>query len=124
MRRRFGVAGQSYRDLIAWQRAMDLVASIYAASRGWPESERFGLVNQVRRAVVSVPSNIAEGQRRGSAGDFARFVAMARGSLAETETQLMIARRLGYQDEATIATLLHEADEVGRLVGGLLRSLR
>src|SRR6185369_4825205 len=91
---------QNYRDLIAWQKAMDLVELVYAATTGFPTDERFGLTSQVRRAVVSIPSNIAEGQARRSQSEFLHFLSIAHGSLREVETQLLIATRLRYLDPA------------------------
>jgi four helix bundle protein len=114
---------QNYRDLIAWQKAMDLVTSVYAATTQFPPDERFGLMSQVRRAAVSVPSNIAEGQGRRTRGEFVQFLSVAHGSLREVETQLQIAMRLGYLDEARGESELVVSEEVGRLIGGLSRSL-
>ncbi len=87
---------KTYRDLIAWQRAMDFVEAVYAASFGFPKEEAFGLTSQVRRAAVAVPSNLAEGFGRRSRTDYARFILMALGSLFEVQTQLEIAGRLKY----------------------------
>ena len=114
---------QNYRDLIAWQKAMDLVEAVYAATASFPSDERFGLTSQVRRAVVSVPSNIAEGQGRRSRNEFVHFLSVAHGSLREVETQLLIAMRLHYLDEGTGESVLAVSDEVGRLISGLARSL-
>jgi four helix bundle protein len=88
--------GLSYRDLIAWQRAMDLVEAIYKATRRFPKDELYGLTSQLRRAAVSVPSNIAEGQGRLTSGEFKQFLGHARGSLLETEAQILLAGRLQY----------------------------
>ena len=118
------VSGRNYQDLIAWQRAMDLVEEVYRVTKAWPRDEAYGLTNQVRRAAVSIPSNIAEGQGRNSPAEFARFLSIAHGSLGEVETQLLIASRLAYPDTQTISTTLDRTTEVGRLVQGLLRSLR
>jgi four helix bundle protein len=87
--------GESYRDLIAWQKAMDLVTAIYRVTGSFPREELYGLTSQLRRAAVSVPSNIAEGQARFSRKEFHHFLSQARGSLVEIETQLMIAENLG-----------------------------
>jgi four helix bundle protein len=110
---------RGHRDLIAWQKAMELVTNIYRASRGFPKDELYGLTSQLRRSAVSVPSNLAEGQGRTSRPDFHRFVAQARGSLLEVETQLEIARNLGYLSQSAAAALLSEASEVGRIINGL-----
>lgn len=88
--------GQSYRDLLAWQKAMQLVVEVYRATRGFPRDELYGLTSQLRRAAVSVPSNIAEGQARFSAREFHHFLSHSRGSLVEVETQVLIAQSLGY----------------------------
>jgi four helix bundle protein len=114
---------RSYRDLAAWQRAMDLVEGVYAVTRRWPREETYGLTNQVRRAVVSVPANIAEGQGRRNPREFNRFLKIATGSLFEVETHLLIARRLGYLDAAAVRPLLALSDETGRIISGLINSL-
>src|SRR5262249_25286312 len=111
-----------YSDLIAWQKAMDLVVRVYKATEEFPARERFGLTNQLRRAVVSVPSNIAEGQGRHATRDFLRCLSIAYGSLQEVETQLVIARRLGYLEEEFRAGLFDLTGEVGRLINGLMNS--
>jgi len=87
---------RGYKDLIVWQKAMRLVKEIYLLTRGFPGDERFGLVSQMRRAAVSIPSNIAAGQARHTTGEFIQFVSHAEGSVAELDTQLMIAVDLGY----------------------------
>src|SRR6266567_3055655 len=88
-----------YRDLIVWQDSMDLVVAIYRTTATFPKDERYSLVNQLRRAAVSVPSNIAEGQGRSRTGDYLRHLSVAVGSLSELETQILIARRLEYITE-------------------------
>lgn len=115
---------RNYSDLIAWQKAMDLVELVYAFTKGFPKEEQYGLTNQVRRAVVSIPSNIAEGQGRRSTNEFLRFLSIAYGSLREVETQALIAARLGYLQEADTQNLIELASEVGRLINGLINSLR
>jgi four helix bundle protein len=102
---------------------MDLVVAVYKASDRWPHSELFGLTNQVRRASVSIPSNIAEGQGRGSVNEFQHFLSIARGSLCELETQIMIAQRLGYIAKDEEVDLLRLADEIGRVLRGLSKSV-
>jgi four helix bundle protein len=116
--------GQSYRDLIAWQKAMKLVTEIYAATHHFPSEERFGITNQLRRAAVSVPSNIAEGQARFSQKEFHHFLCQARGSLVEIETQLMIARDLKYIDPGKMEALLALTDELGKILNGLIASIK
>ena len=117
-------AVRSYKDLVAWQKSMDLVAAVYRASQGFPKEEIFGLVSQIRRSAVSVPSNIAEGHARTSRKEFQYFLSNARGSLAELETQLTIAHQLAYIDETGINQLLDRLGEVGRILNGLLAALK
>ena len=112
-----------YQQLIAWQKAMDFVVGVYELSRAFPREELYGLTNQVRRAAVSVPSNIAEGQGRGIGQAFIHHLRIANGSLQEAETQILVAQRLRYVDDAAVAALLDQAAEVGRLICGLVRSL-
>jgi four helix bundle protein len=114
---------RNYRELIVWGKAMDLAVAIYRSTDTFPSSERFGLTNQLRRAAVSVPSNIAEGQGRASTRDFLHFLSIARGSLQEVQTQIELARRLEYLDEAACLRLLNDSEEVVRLINGLCRSL-
>ena len=111
---------QGHRDLIAWQKAMQLVIDVYRVTRSFPKDEVYGLTSQLRRAAVSVPSNLAEGHGRTSRREFHRFAGQARGSLVEVETQLEIARNLDYLSEEVAADLLMKASEVGRLLNGLL----
>jgi four helix bundle protein len=112
-----------YRDLIAWQKGIDLVVAVYEATQEFPQREIYALTSQVRRAVVSVPSNIAEGQGRGTPNEFVRGLRIAHGSLLESETQLIIARRLRYLEDAQTEGLLTRTAEVGRLVNGLINSI-
>jgi four helix bundle protein len=114
---------RSYQELIGWQKSMALVGGIYRCTQSFPKEEIYGLTSQHRRAAVSIPSNIAEGQDRLSRGEFTQFLGHARGSVFEVETLLLIARDLGYlTDEATQA-LLKRVKEVGRILSGLLTSL-
>ena len=115
---------KSYRDLTAWRRAMDLAVSVYEMTREFPENERYGLTNQLRRAAVSIPSNVAEGQGRSTSRDFLHFLSVAYGSLQEVETQLILAQRLGFASEQKIDSILAQCGEVGRLTNGLRRSLK
>jgi four helix bundle protein len=116
------MASRNYRDLIAWQRAMDLVELTYRETAGFPAGEKFALVVQMRRAAVSVPSNIAEGQGRGGNPEFVRFLRIAHGSLRELETQALIAGRLKFSSDAAVVRFLEMSGEVGRLINGLIRS--
>ena len=113
----------SYRDLHVWQRALDWAEAIYTATTRWPRDERFGLISQIRRSAVSVASNIAEGAARRTTGEFIQFVGVARGSLAEAETQLLLAQRLGYVPGADALVLLATADEISRMLAALSASL-
>jgi four helix bundle protein len=117
------MAVKNYKDLIAWQRAMDLVEEVYQATDCFPQREVFGLTNQTRRAAVSVPCNIAEGQGRATVRDFLHFLAVAKGSLQELETQVLIADRLRYLNESSLTALLNRTSEVIRILNGLRASL-
>ena len=114
----------SYRDLIAWQEAMELTHSVYEVTSHFPEAEKFGLTSQMRRGVVSVASNIAEGQGRNSKGEFIQFLGHARGSLQEAETQLLVAERRKFAPSDQVAVLMKQCDKVRRLLNGLINSLR
>ena len=112
---------RSYEDLLVWQKSMLLAKKVYLAQRGLPKAELYGLGDQIRRAVVSIPSNIAEGFGRGSDAEFNRFLAIARGSLFEVKTQLQLAEALGYLH--VDAEMLSLIEEVGKLINGLSRKL-
>lgn len=118
------MGGKNYRDLLAWQKSMDLVDQVYRVTRQFPAEEKFGLTNQLRRAAVSIPSNIAEGQGRRSSAEMARFLLIAHGSLREVETQITIAARQTYLSTQEEANLLNLAGEVGRLIQGLVNRFR
>ena len=121
-----GVSGsetRSHWDLKVWQIGLDVTEALYRLAADWPKHEQFGLVSQVRRAAVSVPANIAEGAGRRTSGEFIQFVGIARGSLAELETLLTIARRLGYIEEPPYHAIMADIFELGRMATGLLRSL-
>lgn len=115
------MAVQSYRQLIAWQKAMDLVKVAYDLTKKFPKEETYGLTAQIRR--VSIPSNIAEGQGRNSTKEFLRHLSIGYGSLMESETQCLVAEMQGYITSAEKVALLEQAAEVGRLVNGLSNSL-
>ncbi len=115
---------KNYQELIAWQKAMDLVEEIYEVSKSVPRDELYGLTSQIRRAGVSVPSNIAEGQGRRTTPDFLRHLSIAYGSLREVETQILIAGRLRYVDATTVERVIRGTSEVGRVLNGLMSSLR
>jgi four helix bundle protein len=113
----------SYRELIVWQKSVDLVTEIYSATSKLPREGVFGLTSQLRRCAVSVPSNIAEGQGRATKGEFIQFLSHARGSLFELETQLHIADKLEYLALEHTQSLESRAEEVARILNGLLSSL-
>lgn len=117
------MAVKSYKDLIAWQKAIELVVIVYRLSARFPKDENYGLRQQLRRAAVSIPSNIAEGQCRSTTKDFLHFLAVAHGSLAEVETQVIIARRLDYFQQQEMDELIPQINEVGRILSGLRNSL-
>ena len=114
----------NHEDLVVWQRGMDLVVAVYTITKQFPNEERFGLTNQIRRAVASVPANIAEGHGRFSRPDYLRFLAIARGSLMEVRIFLRIAERLHFIEVEQLNPVFLLADDTGRLLNGLIRSLR
>jgi four helix bundle protein len=114
---------KNYQELIVWQKAMDLVVEVYTISKAFPREEVYGLTSQLRRAAVSVPSNIAEGQGRRTTADFLHYLSISYGSLREVETQTLIAKRLGYLNDRRCQEVLNLAAEVGRLLNGLMTSL-
>ena len=114
----------SFRDLKVWQRAMDLVEAIYTATRDFPSDERFGLTAQIRRAIISVPSNIGEGARRKRQKAFLYHLDVALGSQAEVEVQIEIARRLRFISAEDYARLQPRIEEVGKMLNGLINSLQ
>jgi four helix bundle protein len=116
--------GESYRDLRVWQRAMELVFGVYNVTRSFPKDELYGLVSQMRRAAVSVPSNIAEGKGRLTDRDRAHFYSQARGSLLELETQILIAQRLEYVFEARAKSLIETSAELSRKLNALIVRIR
>ena len=113
----------SYRDLRVWQKAMALVRAVYGLTARWHASERFGLTAQVRRAAVSIPSNIAEGHGRRSQKEFAKFLNISHGSLMEVETQLLIAADLEYINKVDLNRCLTGTREIGRMIFGVLNSI-
>jgi four helix bundle protein len=117
------MASRNYTDLIAWQKAMNLTVSVYQATNVMPREEQFGLTSQMRRAAVSIPSNIAEGQGRGSDPAFLNHLSIAHGSLRELETQLMLSERLEFLSASAVRNVLEEASEVGRVINGLANSI-
>ncbi len=118
------MSGQSYRDLVVWQKSMRLVTDIYKMTDNFPKAEVFGLTSQLKRAVVSVSSNIAEGQGRDSIKEFIRHLSIAYGSLMEAETQVQIAANLSYINQMEADKSFQQTAEIGRMMNGLTRSLR
>lgn len=114
---------KSYRDLKVWQKGVDLTVFVYELSKNFPKEEMYGLTSQVRRAAVSVPSNIAEGAERFSIRDYIRFLRTAKGSLSELETQLYIAVRLNYLTTESFFQFNQQSSEIGRMINGLITSL-
>lgn len=115
--------GYGYRELVVWQKGIELVKRIYALTQSFPSEERFGLVSQMRRAAVSVPSNIAEGQARHTTREFIQFVSHAEGSLAELDTQVRLGMELGYCTDGESAEISPMIEEMQRMLNGLRRNL-
>jgi four helix bundle protein len=113
----------SFRDLVVWQRAMQLTVATYRLSQSFPREEIYGLASQIRRSAVSIPSNIAEGQARLTTGEFRQSLGIARGSNSELQTQLELARTLGYSDNKTIEEAESLPNEVGKMIDAILFSL-
>jgi four helix bundle protein len=116
--------GQHFKDLVVWRKAMEMVTEVYKLTDSFPKREVYSLTDQIRRAAVSVPSNIAEGQAHHNNREFVHFLRHSSGSLAELETQLHIAERLGYADATSIEQILQRVNEVGRVLNGLIGSIR
>jgi four helix bundle protein len=116
--------GQSFKDLVVWQKAIDLTVDVYKLTAKFPDAERFGLTNQMRRASVSVSSNISEGYGRATKGEYVQFLGHARGSCSELETQLVIAKRLGFGSPGNLESADSLCNEVGRMLGELMKSIR
>jgi four helix bundle protein len=114
---------RSHRDLIVWQKAMDLVVDVYHTTKLYPRDETYGLTSQTRRAATSIPANIAEGQGRRLSGEYLQFLGNARGSLLELETHLEVASRIGYLETKDYSNLQIKLQEVGRLLNGLMRAI-
>jgi four helix bundle protein len=113
-----------YRELLVWQKAMDLARAVYRDTDKFPKGEVFGLQGQMRRAAVSIPSNVAEGHGRLNDGHFRQFLARARGSLFELQTQIELAKDQGFLNEAAFKKVMDQCEEVARLTNGLLAALR
>ena len=117
------MAVQCYRELKVWQVAMNLAEQCYHATRSFPRAELFGMISQIRRAAISVPANIAEGQGRQSTKEFLNHLSIARGSLLELETHLLLSQRVGLLQKPALDPLLATCDEISRMLSGLRRAL-
>ncbi len=115
--------GNSFRDLVVWQRSVEMSVAVYRLTSGFPKEETYGLSSQLRRAGVSVASNIAEGYARSSRGEYKQFLGMARGSNSEVQTQLVIARELGFGSPQSIEEAEGLSSEVGKMMAAILRGL-
>lgn len=113
-----------YRELKIWQRAMELADAAYDLTQSFPSDERFGLTSQIRRSAVSVASNIAEGHARNSTKEYIQFLAITKGSLAELETQMLIAQRRGYAALEKVEVALHLSDEINRMANAIVKTLK
>ncbi|MCR4315932.1 MAG: four helix bundle protein [Planctomycetes bacterium] len=114
---------ENFKGLIVWQKSMNFVAGIYEVTKSFPSDERFGLTAQIRRAAVSVPSNIAEGNSRISTAEYRQFLSVARGSLAEVETQLLISQMLGFANESDIESLFALKLEIHKMLCSIINKL-
>ncbi len=115
---------QSYRDLIVWQKSIDLVTEVYELVKLFPREELYALSSQIRRAAVSIPSNIAEGHNRNSDKEFVQFLCIARGSLGELETQLIIAEKLNYANKEYVDKLLNDCHEIGKMLNSFIKKIK
>lgn len=114
---------QSYKDLVVWQKGIALAKIVYGLTHVFPSAEKFGLVAQMRRAAVSIPSNLAEGQARHTTGEFIQFISHAEGSVAELDTQLILSSELGFCDDASTIAAFELIDELRRMLNVLRRKL-
>jgi four helix bundle protein len=116
--------GQSFKDLVVWQRSIELTVSVYQLTSAFPDSERFGLTNPMRSASISIASNIAEGYGRATKEEYLQFLGHARGSCSELETQIVIAKELGFGAPANLQATESLCNDVGRLLGSLMKAIR
>jgi len=114
---------QNYKDLLVWQKGIALAKAIYGLTRSFPAEEKFGLVSQMRRAAVSIPSNLAEGQARRTTGEFVQFISHAEGSAAELDTQLILAAELDFCEKATAMPIYELIDKIRRMLNALRRAI-
>lgn len=115
---------ESYQDLLVWQKAVDLVTRVYDVTKDYPKEEIYALTSQIRRSAVSIPSNIAEGYGRHSTKDYVYFLKIARGSLFELETQMIISKNLEYIGDMIIEKVFDNIVEIKKMLNGLIRSIR
>lgn len=115
---------KSYKDLIVWQKAIELVTEVYSISKTFPTEEKFGIVNQLNRAVVSIPSNIAEGWGRESSKNYLQFLRISRGSLMEVETLILISKNLNYLNEEKFKSISDKIEETGKILQGLIKGVQ
>jgi four helix bundle protein len=115
---------RSYRDLVVWKKGMELVKNVYEFTNKFPKQEMYGLSSQIQRAAVSIPANIAEGHARSSTKEFLHHLSFARGSLAELETLLTLARDLNYCQDDIIVEFFHQCDQISRMISGLRNRLK
>jgi four helix bundle protein len=113
----------SFRDLLIWQRGIKLVKEVYEEARGFPKEELYGLTNQMRRSAISIPSNISEGHSRQHKSEFRQFLSIALGSLAELETQILIARELVYISDERLEYLIDQMNSLGKMIRALMKKL-
>ncbi len=114
---------KTYKDLVVWQKAVDLAVEIYKTTNQFPKEELYGIVSQMRRSVVSISSNIAEGRNRGTRKDFTQFLRIALGSSAELESQVEISKKLGFVDEINYIKLISSTDEICKMLRAIIRKL-
>ena len=115
---------KSYKDLIVWQKAISFVSDVYAITKTFPNEEKFGLVNQLNRAVVSIPSNIAEGWGRESSKNYLQFLRISRGSLMEVETLMIISKNLNYINDNNFKHIIEQLEEVSKILQGLIKGVQ
>ena len=115
---------KSYKDLDVWKKSVDLVKNIYVYTKDFPKEEVYGIVNQIRRCAVSIPSNIAEGKSRQYTNEYVQFLYIAIGSCSELETQIIIAKELKYIDQALSLDVLEKIDHIGKMLRNLIKGLR
>ena len=114
----------SYKDLLVWQKSMAVVEAVYNLTQQLPPSEQWGLVSQMRRSAVSIPSNIAEGYGRQATGEYHHHLSMSRGSLLELETQLLLCERLGYLKESRVRAVFGDTQQISKMLGSLITKLK